>query len=187
MNDPQLREGADPSEGRGAPPLLFLLFFSSLFAWGVSYLWFEGGHDLAFAGDQRSPPTVAAAAGPIDGAQAFTTHCAACHQATGVGVPGAFPPLAGSRWVTGDPQTPIRVVLRGLAGPIEVQGQTYQGAMPGLARLSDAEIAAIVTHARASWGNAASAVTADDVAAVRKSPSGQGGAIGGGAELERLR
>jgi len=93
--------------------------------------------------------------------------CAACHQQNGEGLPGAFPPLAGSEWVTGDPKITIAIVLRGLQGPITVKGQSYNGAMVPWAALSDAQIASVVTYVRSSWGNTASAVTATDVAAVR--------------------
>jgi mono/diheme cytochrome c family protein len=99
--------------------------------------------------------------------QAEYAVCSACHQQNGQGVPGAFPPLAGSEWVTGDPKIPIAIVLHGMQGPITVKGQEYNGVMMPWAALSDAQIAAIATYVRSSWGNTASAVTAADVAAVR--------------------
>ncbi len=58
-------------------------------------------------------------------------------------LPGVFPPLVGSEWVTGPPETLVRIILNGLQGPIEVAGQTYNGAMPAWAQqLSGQEIAA---------------------------------------------
>lgn len=105
----------------------------------------------------------------IDGAKLYAQQCVACHQATGVGVPGAFPPLVDSEWVKdGDGNVPIRVVLAGIAGPITVKGVDYNGAMPAFGPVwNDKEIAAVVTHIRASWGNDASAVTPEQVADIR--------------------
>ncbi len=105
--------------------------------------------------------------GPIvvDGAKAYAQNCAACHQPTGQGMAGIFPPLAGSEWVTGDPELPIKVVLSGLGGPVTVKGVSYNGAMPGLGgSLDDATIAAIVTYIRSSWDNGSGEVTAEQVA-----------------------
>lgn len=120
----------------------------------------------------EAPTTVAA--GP-DGA-ALYGRCAACHQANGMGLPGAFPPLGNSEWVTGDPVVPIRVVLHGLQGEITVEGQTYNSMMlpyGGTGEMSDAEVAAVLTYVRSSFGNAASAVTAEQVAAVRAATAGR--------------
>jgi mono/diheme cytochrome c family protein len=120
----------------------------------------------------EAPTTVAA--GP-DGA-ALYGRCAACHQANGMGLAGAFPPLGKSEWVTGDPGIPIRVVLHGLQGEITVEGQKYNSMMlpyGGTGEMSDAEVAAVLTYVRSSFGNSASAVTADEVAAVRAATAGR--------------
>jgi uncharacterized protein len=94
--------------------------------------------------------------------------CAACHQATGAGVDGAFPPLDGSEWLNGRADIPIAIVLHGLTGEITVKGKKYNGAMmPWATALTDADIAAILTYARSSWSNRASAVTIAQVRAVR--------------------
>ncbi|MBC2604492.1 cytochrome c [Pelagicoccus albus] len=109
-------------------------------------------------------------AGPvvIDGGALYAQQCVACHQATGQGLAGAFPPLAGSEWVTGVPELPIKILLAGLGGEIEVKGATYNGAMPAFgAVFDDAEIAAVVNYVRTSWDNGASEVTADQVAEIR--------------------
>lgn len=104
----------------------------------------------------------------VDGAKLFAQQCQACHGATGQGVPGAFPPLAGSEWVTGEAELPIRIALAGLSGQVTVKGQTFNGVMPGFGPVwNDAEIAAVVTYVRASWDNGAGAVTPEEVAAVR--------------------
>jgi mono/diheme cytochrome c family protein len=103
----------------------------------------------------------------------YDSVCTTCHQADGKGLPGAFPPVAGSEWVTGDPETPIRIVLLGLGGPIEVAGAKFNAVMPPPAGLTDAQIAEAVTHVRSHFGNKASAVDEAKVAEVRKSLAGR--------------
>lgn len=101
----------------------------------------------------------------VDGKALFSAHCSSCHQATGQGIPGAFPPLAGSKWLQADASIPVAIVHDGLEGEIEVSGTTYQGVMPPLGgQLSDAEIAAVLSYARSEWGNSASEVSPDTVA-----------------------
>ncbi len=117
-----------------------------------------------------------------EGKKVFQQACQACHQGTGQGLPGAFPPLVGSEWVTGPPQRPIAIVLHGLMGEIEVKGQKWNGVMAGLgAQLKDDQIAAVLTYVRNEWGNSASAVDASMVAAIRKETKGQGMWNGGAA------
>jgi mono/diheme cytochrome c family protein len=115
----------------------------------------------------------AGAGGAANGAELFT-RCAACHQATGLGVPGAYPPLAGSEWLLNNPEVPIRIVLHGIQGSITVKGTGFNNAMTPFAdQLSDAEIAAIITYERSSWGNSASKITAEQVASVRAATKSQ--------------
>lgn len=92
------------------------------------------------------------------GEKVYAANCVACHQATGKGMPPAFPPLEGSKVVAGAKGAQIALVLAGKPGT----------AMASFARLSDDELAAVITHTRTSWGNAAGAVTAADVKAARK-------------------
>ena len=74
-------------------------------------------------------------------------------------MPGQFPPLAGSGYVTGDPERLALILLHGVEGPLTVQGAHYHTAMPGWhAQLDDQDLAAIATFIRQSWGNAASPV-----------------------------
>ncbi|HEX7369970.1 MAG TPA: multicopper oxidase domain-containing protein [Rhodanobacteraceae bacterium] len=109
---------------------------------------------------------------PAKGAALFATNCAACHQATGAGLPGAFPPLKDNPVVNdADPTKQITTILHGLHGE-NVMGTVYQAAMPPFASsLSDADIANIANHERTSWGNHGKLVTADQVKALR----GKGG------------
>jgi mono/diheme cytochrome c family protein len=107
-----------------------------------------------------------------DGKQVYATTCAACHQATGEGVPGVFPPLAGSEWVTGDEGKLARIILHGVTGPIEVAGETFNGMMPPWGgTMKDADIAAVITYVRSAWGNKAAPVTAAAVASIRAANS----------------
>lgn len=180
------RELPEPKEGPRPLPVVFLMFFASVAAAAFVYLIVNRGEDLAFGGDQRSPQRIVPSASTPE--LVFQKNCASCHQANGQGVPGAFPPLAKSPWVTGDRETPIRVILLGLSGPIEVNGATYQGAMPAFKDvLSDGDIALAATHARTSFGNASSPITADDVAKVRAALSGRSDPWAGGAALEEAR
>jgi mono/diheme cytochrome c family protein len=79
--------------------------------------------------------------------------CMTCHMATGLGVPGAFPPLAGSGEEMGDCEQHANYILKGVTGEVMIQGKKYQGVMPAQANLSDEEIAAVLTYERSSWGN----------------------------------
>jgi mono/diheme cytochrome c family protein len=93
--------------------------------------------------------------------------CAPCHRADGLGVPNAYPTLVGTRWVAGDPEVLIKVTLHGLQGPITVNGRPWNAMMAPFQHLPDAQISAALTHARTSWGHAASPITASQVAKVR--------------------
>ncbi|TAN29509.1 MAG: c-type cytochrome [Castellaniella sp.] len=115
----------------------------------------------------------AAPAGPYvfdakRGESLYAANCTACHQATGAGLPGAFPPLKGNPVVLdADATKHIHVVLNGLQGE-PVMGVTYASPMPAFgATLKDADVADIVNHERTSWGNQGKQVTADQVAKVR--------------------
>lgn len=96
-------------------------------------------------------------------AELYKAKCAACHQATGAGIPNAFPPIAKSEWVNGPAENLIRIQLRGLTGPITVAGKKYSSAMPPNAAMTDKEIADVLTYIRSNFGNKASAITPDMV------------------------
>ncbi|HEY9856482.1 MAG TPA: c-type cytochrome [Stenomitos sp.] len=116
----------------------------------------------------EKPAAAPAAAGAkADGAALYSANCASCHQATGQGMAGTFPPLAGSEIPNGPAADHIKIVLHGKSGPITVKGQQYNGAMPPFPQLSDDEIAAILTYERTNWGNKGSAVTPAEVKALR--------------------
>lgn len=128
--------------------------------------------------DQLAPVVAAAgsaaAAAPADPAQiergkAQFMLCQACHGADGNGTPGLAPPIAGSEWVLGPVENLIRMQLRGLTGKISVKGVDYDlpAPMAPNSYLTDEQIADVLTFARNSFGNQASAVTADQVKALR--------------------
>ena len=97
----------------------------------------------------------------------YEKYCTACHQATGAGLPGAFPPLAKSDYFAKDKKKAIAAVIHGLSGEITVNGQKYNSVMPNLAYLKDEEVADVISYVLNSWGNKAGHVSAKDVAAVR--------------------
>ena len=91
-----------------------------------------------------------------DGKTLFAKNCAACHQADGRGIPGAFPALAGSALVAGAPAELAQVLLKGRGGMPDFSGS-----------LDDAEIAAVLNHTRSNWGNRAPPVSGAEVEALR--------------------
>ncbi len=135
----------------------------------------NGSGQAASSGAAPAGAPVATAAAP-SGQQIFQ-RCAVCHQATGQGIPGSFPPLAGSEWATAvNAAVPIRIVLHGLSGQVTVKGQRFNSAMPPYGTnqpLADSEVAAVLTYVRTSWGNAAGAVTPEQVAAERSATAGR--------------
>lgn len=175
--DAQQRENEDPEEAIRPMPLSALLVAVFMVLWAVVYILYSEPLTLSQYGDQRtlaelSGPAPGAAGGAgaaVDGAAIFAAQCAACHQATGKGLPGVFPPLDGSEWVHGEPRILANILLHGVTGEIEVEGQKYQGAMPAFAQLSDAELAGVSSYIRSAWSNQAEPVTAELFEAERKS------------------
>jgi mono/diheme cytochrome c family protein len=104
------------------------------------------------------------------GKKIFAANCQTCHQANGLGVPGQYPPLAGSEFTTGGSRRPGMIVLKGLEGPVTVKGQKFGTAVmqPWDKTLTDQRIADVLTYERSEWGNSASPVTAEQIAALRK-------------------
>ncbi len=123
----------------------------------------EGGGIQQIEGSGTSAPAAETIEERIAaGSRTFTANCAACHQPEGQGISGAFPPLAGSDYLLDDPNRAIGVVLNGLAGEISVNGVAYNGVMPGV-RLSDEDVANVLTFILNSWGNDGGEVTPSQV------------------------
>jgi mono/diheme cytochrome c family protein len=101
----------------------------------------------------------------------FTQNCQVCHQPNGAGLPGQYPPLAGSEFVNGGSTRLGMILLKGLQGPVTVEGQQFSGAtqMPAWGTsLTDKKIAAILTYVRSSFGNHGGPITPDQIEAARK-------------------
>src|SRR5438128_11591092 len=178
------REKREPRVG--LEPLsiwLVAVYGLAIFA-GGAYL---GRYSGNFSGDgldplQGPPPAKKAGGGagqqqeqaelsPHDrGKKIFAANCQTCHQATGQGVPGQYPPLAGSEFTTGGSRRMAMIVMKGLQGPVKVKGQQYGTAVmqPWDKTLTDQKIADVLTYERSEWGNSASSVTAEQIAALRK-------------------
>jgi len=155
------------------------VLFLVVVAWGMWYVASELGvyqqravATAPAASQGASVPGAPVMAGQqswaILGEQVYGNKCAACHQLTGQGLPGVFPPLKDSAIVIApDPTEHIRTVLRGLSGKT-IGGVTYAAAMPAFAdQLTDDEVAAVLSHERNSWGNQARPVKSEEVLAQR--------------------
>lgn len=185
------REHADPDEGIRPLPWFLTMFLGAMAMWGAFYIYSTpSGEDSAY-GDQRTlaslrPPEKSPAGGTskVDGKLLFGSKCAACHQASGMGVPGVFPPLAGSEWVLGDEKVLANILLHGISGEIEVKGTTYKGAMPSWYSLTDDELAAVMSHIRGEWGNKAGEVASATVATQRDATKARTEPYKDGAELK---
>ena len=102
------------------------------------------------------------------GRQVYITQCLSCHQVDGLGVQGMNPPLAKTKWVLGDKEKLIQIVLNGLkGGEIEIDGDYFHNVMAPHKELTDLQIADVLTYVRNSFGNKASAITPAQVKAAR--------------------
>jgi nitrite reductase (NO-forming) len=138
--------------------------------------------DYVYLGDRAQPnlSAVSTAAKAADageltveeqvaaGKALFDGTCAACHQPTGEGLAGVFPPLAKSDYVATDPKRVPTVILHGLQGPVVVNGKDYNSLMPPMSQLTDDEVANLSTYVLNSWGNPGGRVTKAEAAAIRQ-------------------
>lgn len=180
-----IREKSEPSEMlRAAPWWLKHGIYAPLCIWGIWYLLTASG---GFRWDEYSEgyfrtyvaeTTEEAAPTPVsndpkaliaEGETVYTAVCSACHQANGAGLPGAFPPLAGSDWVNGPEEKIILTVLHGLSGEIIVNGVKWNSAMPPQgATLDDRKVAAVLSYIRSAWGNSSPPVSPESVTTLRE-------------------
>ena len=184
-----VREKAEPRIGREPLSLWLIAIYGLAVFFGGAYLGRYAGN---FSGDGLDylggAPRVATRAGagtgteqaaeltPVEkGKKIFSANCATCHQASGLGVAGQYPPLAGSEIVNGGARRPVMIVLKGLQGPLTIKGQQYGSAVmqPWEKTLNDQKIADVLTYVRQEWGNTAGPVSADGVAALRKELAGR--------------
>lgn len=101
------------------------------------------------------------------GQKVYNTYCVACHQADGKGASGRFPPLTQTDWVIGDKERLVKVILNGMEGPIEVNGDDYNSLMPQHSFLNDNDIAAVLNYVRTNFGNSADSISAKEVQHIR--------------------
>lgn len=177
-HSPIYREFSEPRDGYQPIPTWWLLLMIVILMWGG---WYIGEYNADFS------PRVYDSHDPESSAQPITdetqedqpvdmmalgkriyNNCQSCHKSDGQGVTGQYPPLTDSKWVLGRPEVFALIILHGLQGPIEVQGVVYNNVMPEWSRLSDQDIAAVMTYERNSFGNNASEVSPDLVAKVRE-------------------
>ena len=169
----------DPSP---APRWLTLL--AGIFGlWALTYLFlYNGGFDGATVDENAtfaSAGDVGDEANPVAmGKKLYRRNCLACHGAEGRGLPGQYPPLAGSEIVLakdgfGENHL-VWIILDGLVGPVQVGGAPRcNGAMvPWKGYFNDEKMAAVVTYIRQEWGNAAPPISFEGVAAARASSAG---------------
>ena len=177
------REKREPRVG--LEPLsiwLIVVYGIALFTAGAYLGRFSGNFsgdslDIAYIPPKKTGPGGGPGGGPEApqtpferGKKVFAANCQTCHQANGQGVPGQYPPLAGSEFTTGGSRRMAMIVLKGLQGPVKVKGQQYGSAVmqPWDKTLTDQKIADVMTYERSDWGNKASPVTAEQIAALRK-------------------
>src|SRR5437016_7049868 len=178
------REKREPRVGAEPLSVWLIAIYGLAVFFGGAYLGRYSGNFMSGGLDPMgAPPTTKkAAAGPGGGEQAaelsprdrgkkiFAANCQTCHQANGLGVAGQYPPLAGSEFTNGGSRRMGMIVLKGLQGPVKVKGQQYGSAVmqPWDKTLTDQKIADVMTYERSDWGNGASAVTAEQIATLRK-------------------
>ncbi|MGB0344909.1 MAG: c-type cytochrome [Coraliomargarita sp.] len=170
VHEQLMREKDEPAEGFSPVPIFLIFIFAALCFWGGVYFIQYSGNFRWDVYDPEYDASVAAAPRPeislFDrGAKVFRSQCAQCHQANGQGVPGAFPTLVASRWVTGSEERLARILVNGLNGPIVVAGSKYNGNMPAFGpnglNLKPKDIAGVLTYIRQEWGNEAAEVSVE--------------------------
>lgn len=178
------RELPDPIEGNQAlPPWLLITFAAIICFAGVYFGIYHGGFDGLVYNESDSTPELfsskksgastvvqpAAELSLVEQGKAIYSNCQPCHQASGLGIAGQFPPLVAADYVNGSEKRLIAILLKGLGGPIKVGEATYNGAMPAWEKaLSDKKIAAVASYVRATWGNTAPEISEAKVAALKK-------------------
>ena len=180
------REHSDPRASTTPIPVWLTALCGVAVCWAGAYLGvFHGGFSADIYNEYDSSPAalfpvskkasaggVGAAASPVSLAQqgkAVYQQCAACHQGSGLGIAGQFPPLVKSEWVTGSEKRLIAILLKGIAGPLNVEGKIYNAPMPAWEKsLSDRKIAAVASYVRSEWGNSGPEISEAKVTSARK-------------------
>ncbi|MGV8092619.1 MAG: c-type cytochrome [Mangrovibacterium sp.] len=121
--------------------------------------------DTSTLTDREKPAKPAVSRHP--GENVYKTYCATCHQSNGTGVPGMYPPLTPNIYIE-NKDSIIHVLLNGMQGKIEIDGEIYNNFMAPHSHLSDQELAAVISYVRSSFGNNFDPVTPEEVASARK-------------------
>lgn len=175
------KSDTEPAASRAPVPIWIIVLTLALLFLGAVYFdhhsgWFDKQVYAPYANAEELAfyqPKSGAAAMVAHGKGVYETVCGACHGSDGLGKPGQAPPLAGSEWVARDVPSLARVPLAGLNGPIQVAGHEWNLSMaPMGAGLSDADLAAVLSYIRSSWGNNYGAVSDDELKAARAAISG---------------
>jgi mono/diheme cytochrome c family protein len=150
----------------------FLL--SGLYVILFSFTSCGGGQDESNQSDSSSvvPATNESTTVSMDlsaGKKVFTEKCQVCHQESGLGVPGTFPPLAGSDYMLADKMRAVKQAIYGSKTPITVNGVQYPGKIMTVfeKELTDQQVVDVVNYVLNSWGNKVGTVTLDDVKAAK--------------------
>lgn len=176
LHEPISREMSEPRDGYEPPPTWLLFFCLAVMGFGGWYLgMYSGGFDPSqydetgwrMRSDVGEVAPLMSDVDPMVLGTRIYNNCAACHQRDGRGVAGNYPPLDGSRWVSGPAEPLAALLLHGLQGEIEVQGVVYDQVMPRWSHLSDSQIAAVLTYIRSAWSNDAPPVAPELVASIR--------------------
>jgi mono/diheme cytochrome c family protein len=172
----------EPTVTRSAAPMWIIVVTLTLLFFGGLYLdshggWFNSKVYAPYNSAERLEafqPQMGAGAVAAQGKRVYEAVCGICHGPDGSGKPGQAPPLAGSEWVTtkGDNRL-VHIPLEGLNGTLTVKGKDWSLNMAAMgAALSDADLAAVLTYMRTSWGNKAGEVTPDEVKKIRDAIGG---------------
>jgi mono/diheme cytochrome c family protein len=179
-HEKELESKTDNGGNLSVRPLVMLFILSSFILFSATYMNRYSGHfNNSIYNENALPHSGAELVAKVDpvaiGKKLFNSAgaCYTCHQATGQGIAGVYPPLANSDWAMGSEERLVRILLHGLKGQVTVSGVSYPGAaaMPAFGSTgynwSDEKIANVLTYIRQEWGNKASVITADTVTRIR--------------------
>ena len=168
LHDSIRRETPLHPGGRGSVGLSVILVSALILIFGGGHLFStsNGFHDGIYIEDNYIPAPRPSLGGDDAGAAQVVwidkwmgegkkvyNNCIACHQASGLGIPGQFPPLVGSEWVDGGTKRLGAILLHGINGPFKVGGQSYNQLMPAWNNLNDEKIAQVITYIRRTFGS----------------------------------
>lgn len=186
------REKREPRVGLEPLSIWLIAVYGLAIFWGGAYLGRYAGNfsgdslDISYTPPKQTGPgggggdaQVAELGPPERGKKIYSANCATCHQGSGLGIAGQYPPLAGSEYVIGSTRRLGMILLKGLEGPLTVKGAQYGSAVmqPWEKTLTDAKIADVLTYIRQEWGNTGAPVAPEGIASLRKELAGHPGSF----------